>query len=99
MSVAYAQFPGVVDAGKRAGVAQDLSNPEKILLSKRPHGEATTLEALLKGADDLSALSPELLERALLEKCWYHITPFRSAIVRALDIPPAARIQIGRAHV
>ncbi len=92
MSVAYAQFPGVIDAGKRAGVAQDPSNPEKLLLSKRPHGEASVLEALLKGTEDLSSLSPELLERAMLDKCWYHITPFRSAAIRALDIPPAARI-------
>lgn len=92
MSVAYAQFPGIIDAGKRAGVAPDQSNPEKLLISKRPHGEGSALEALLKGVEDLSALSPELLERALHERCWYHITPFRSAIVRALDIPPAARI-------
>lgn len=73
-------------------MAFDPANNEQLLTAKRPHGEGASLEALLKGVDDLSSLSPEILERALRERCWYNITPFRSAVVRALDIPPAARI-------
>lgn len=50
------------------------------------------LEGLLREIDDLSLLSPELLQRAIQAGCWYHVTPFRSNLVRALDIPPASRI-------
>jgi SAM-dependent methyltransferase len=50
------------------------------------------LEGILRDVDDLSSLSPELLQRAIQAGCWYHVTPFRSNLVRALDIPPASRV-------
>lgn len=50
------------------------------------------LEGLLRDIEDVSLLSPELLQRAIQAGCWYHVTPFRSNLVRALDIPPASRI-------
>jgi len=92
MNVAYAQLQGLIEAGKRAGLSPQGATPESLLLSKRPAGEGTSLEALLKDVEDTSVLSPELLERAVQERSWYHITPFRSSIVRALDIPPNSRI-------
>lgn len=58
----------------------------------RLRDEAARLEALLRDVEDLSALSPELLERAIKENCWYHVTPFRSSTVRSLEIPEQARI-------
>ena len=57
-----------------------------------PIEEVARLEALLRDVEDLSAGSPELLKRAITEGFWYHVTPFRGSLVRALDIPPAARI-------
>lgn len=92
MSVAYAQLQGAVGAENRAVAGVVPGSAEALLLSKRPHGEAQGLEALLKDIDDLSSLSPELLERALQTRAWYHVTPFRSAIIRALDLPPQSRI-------
>jgi SAM-dependent methyltransferase len=50
------------------------------------------LEALLRDVEDLSSLSPELLARAIAENCWYHVTPFRSALIRVLELPQGARI-------
>jgi SAM-dependent methyltransferase len=54
--------------------------------------EAANLEALLREIEDLSSGSPELLERALKTGCWYHVTPFRSAMIRSLELPAGARI-------
>jgi len=54
--------------------------------------EVARLEALLRECEDLSALSPELLERAIKAGCWYHVTPFRAALIRTLEIPSGARI-------
>jgi SAM-dependent methyltransferase len=60
-------------------------------LSRSPE-EAMRLEALLRDVEDLSSLSPELLARAIAENCWYHVTPFRSALLRVLELPKGARI-------
>lgn len=92
MNVAYAQLQGVFGPQKRANPSPEEGSPERALLSKRPVGEASSLEALLKDSEDLSSLSPEVLEKGLHQGAWYHITPFRSAHVRALDIPPNSRI-------
>ncbi len=54
--------------------------------------EVERLEALLRDVEDVSELSPELLRRAIAENCWYHITPFRSALIRTLELPANARI-------
>lgn len=54
--------------------------------------EVARLEAILRDCEDLSALSPELLERAVKAGCWYHVTPFRAALIRSLEIPSSARI-------
>jgi len=59
---------------------------------RRPLDEVAKLEALLRDVSDVSALSVELIERAIKENLWYHVTPFRSALVRALDLPVSARI-------
>lgn len=61
-------------------------------IAQRPASEAARLEALLKDVEDISSLSPELMERAILEKFWYHVTPFRSALIRALELPAGSRI-------
>jgi len=61
-------------------------------VAQRPTSETARLEALLKDVDDISSLSPELMERAILEKFWYHVTPFRSALIRALELPTGSRI-------
>jgi 2-polyprenyl-3-methyl-5-hydroxy-6-metoxy-1,4-benzoquinol methylase len=50
------------------------------------------LEQILREVEDVSHLSPELLRRAIEEKCWYHVTPFRSALIRSLEIPQSARV-------
>ncbi len=50
------------------------------------------LEGLLREIDDVSFLSPELLKRAIDSGCWYHVTPYRSNVVRSLELPEAARI-------
>lgn len=92
MSVAYAQLQGVFEPGKRAIKSPEQDSSERMLVSKRPNGEAASLEALLKDSEDLSSLSPEVLEKGLQQGGWYHITPFRSSHVRALDIPPNSRI-------
>lgn len=60
-------------------------------LARSPE-EAMRLEALLRDVEDLSSLSPELLARAIAENCWYHVTPFRSALIRVLELPQGARI-------
>ena len=60
-------------------------------LARSPE-EAMRLEALLRDVEDLSSLSPELLARAIAENCWYHITPFRSALIRVLELPQGARV-------
>jgi 2-polyprenyl-3-methyl-5-hydroxy-6-metoxy-1,4-benzoquinol methylase len=60
--------------------------------SRRSKEEALRLEKLLSEVDDPSHLSPELLRRAIALGLWYHVTPFRSALVRVLDIPSSARI-------
>lgn len=59
---------------------------------RRSLDEVARLEALLRDVTDVSALSAELIERAIRENLWYHVTPFRSALVRALDLPISARI-------
>ncbi len=61
-------------------------------VAQRPTSETARLEALLKDVEDISSLSPELMERAILEKFWYHVTPFRSALIRALELPVGSRI-------
>ena len=61
-------------------------------IAQRPTSETSRLEALLKDVEDISSLSPELMERAILEKFWYHVTPFRSALIRALELPSGSRI-------
>jgi 2-polyprenyl-3-methyl-5-hydroxy-6-metoxy-1,4-benzoquinol methylase len=61
-------------------------------VAQRPTSETARLEALLKAVEDISSLSPELMERAILEKFWYHVTPFRSALIRALELPVGSRI-------
>jgi len=63
-----------------------------VSVQRRPLDEVDKLEALLRDVSDVSALSTELLERAMKENLWYHVTPFRSALVRALDLPVSARI-------
>lgn len=60
--------------------------------TRREPDEAARLEALLRDVDDLSLLSPELLRRAIEQRCWYHVTPFRSALIRTLELPPSARV-------
>lgn len=50
------------------------------------------LEALLRSIDDLTHLSAELLSKAIEQGCWYHVNPFRSSLIRALDLPGSARI-------
>jgi 2-polyprenyl-3-methyl-5-hydroxy-6-metoxy-1,4-benzoquinol methylase len=59
---------------------------------KRSKEEALKLERLLSEVDDPRHLSPELLRRAIDLGLWYHVTPFRSALLRVLDIPKTARI-------
>jgi 2-polyprenyl-3-methyl-5-hydroxy-6-metoxy-1,4-benzoquinol methylase len=59
---------------------------------KREPDEAARLEALLRDVEDMSHLSPELLRRAIEQKCWYHVTPFRSALIRSLELPQSARV-------
>jgi SAM-dependent methyltransferase len=59
---------------------------------QRPASEIARLEAFLKDVEDLSTLSPELLERGLDEDFWYHVTPFRSAHIRALELPAGSRV-------
>lgn len=59
---------------------------------RREPDEAARLEALLREVEDLSHLSPELLRRAIEQKCWYHVTPFRSALIRSLELPQSARV-------
>lgn len=59
---------------------------------RREPDEAVRLEALLRDVEDLSHLSPELLRRAIEQKCWYHVTPFRSALIRSLELPQSARV-------
>lgn len=54
--------------------------------------EAMRLEALLRSVDDLSHLSPELLTQAMVQGCWYHVNPFRSTLIRSLEIPLSSRI-------
>ena len=61
-------------------------------VAQRPTSEIARLEALLKDVEDISSLSPELMERAILEKFWYHVTPFRSALIRAHELPSGSRI-------
>ena len=61
-------------------------------VAQRPTSETARLEALLKDVEDISSLSPELMERAILEKFWYHVTPFRSALIRALELPVGSRV-------
>lgn len=68
---------------------QNLPLPPSLRRSKE---EALRLEKLLSEVDDPSHLSPELLRRAIDLGLWYHVTPFRSALVRVLDIPSSARI-------
>lgn len=63
-----------------------------VSVQSRSRDEATRLEALLREVEDVSALSPELLERAVRENLWYHVNPFRSALVRSLEIPAQARV-------
>lgn len=58
----------------------------------RINDEVANLEALLREVEDRSSASPELLERALRRGCWYHVTPFRSALVRTLEFPSGSRI-------
>jgi len=58
----------------------------------RTLGEVSRLEALLREVEDLRAISPELLERAIKEGLWYHVNPFRGALIRSLEIPVGARI-------
>lgn len=61
-------------------------------VANRPSSESARLEALLKDTEDLSSLSPDLMERAVIEKLWYHVTPFRSALIRALELPVGSRV-------
>ena len=70
-------------------VQQNGAQPQ---VAQRPASETARLEALLKDVEDISSLSPELMERAILEKFWYHVTPFRSALIRALELPTGSRI-------
>jgi SAM-dependent methyltransferase len=59
---------------------------------RRSLDEIAKLEALLRDVTDVTALSAELIERAIKDNLWYHVTPFRSALARALDLPLSARI-------
>lgn len=59
---------------------------------RREPGEAARLEAILREVEDLSHLSPELMRKAIEQKCWYHVTPFRSALIRSLELPVSARV-------
>lgn len=54
--------------------------------------EVSRLEALLRDVEDPSSMSPELLERAIKAGLWYHVNPFRGALIRSLEIPAGARI-------
>lgn len=96
MSLAYAQSDSATGAEttlkRGVGAYSQVAPVDGLLHSRRPLAEGSLLEALLKEVGDLSTLSPELLERAIKEHCWYHVTPFRSAHIRALDIPPNARV-------
>jgi 2-polyprenyl-3-methyl-5-hydroxy-6-metoxy-1,4-benzoquinol methylase len=60
--------------------------------ARREPDEAARLEALLRDVEDLSHLSPELLRRAIEQRCWYHVTPFRSALIRTLELPQSAKV-------
>jgi SAM-dependent methyltransferase len=70
-------------------VQSSATNPQ---VAQRPSSEASRLEGMLKDVEDLSSLSPELMERAIIEKFWYHVTPFRSALMRVLELPVDSRI-------
>ncbi len=61
-------------------------------VQRRALDEVAKLEALLRDVSDVSSLSAELIERAIKENLWYHVTPFRSALIRALELPVSARI-------
>lgn len=84
--VVQRDVPQVVQHGL---VQQTVATPS---VAQRPTSETARLEALLKDVEDISSLSPELMERAILEKFWYHVTPFRSALIRALELPTGSRI-------
>ena len=62
------------------------------VVAQRPTSETARLEALLKDTEDLGPMSPELLERGIEEDFWYHVTPFRSALIRSLELPVGSRI-------
>ncbi len=64
----------------------------KEVFPARGLGDVVVLKELLLACDDHTALSPELLRGALEHGGWYHATPFRSALVRSLQIPSGARI-------
>jgi SAM-dependent methyltransferase len=78
---------------KQLDVAQvvQLSGTSPVV-AQRPTSETARLEALLKDTEDLGTMSPELLERGIDENFWYHVTPFRSALIRALELPSGSRI-------
>ena len=70
---------------KQLDVAQVVQlNGTSPVVAQRPTSETARLEALLKDTEDLSTMSPELLERGIDENFWYHVTPFRSALIRSV---------------
>jgi 2-polyprenyl-3-methyl-5-hydroxy-6-metoxy-1,4-benzoquinol methylase len=65
---------------------------DSISRMRREPEEAQRLGSLLREVEDVSHLSPELLRRAIEQRCWYHVTPFRSALIRALELPQSSRV-------
>lgn len=72
-------------AGVRSGVGTALTAQPKT-------AEELILEAIEK-ATDKGSLSAEILEKAFeIEGAWYHLSPFRGALVRILEIPSTLRV-------
>jgi SAM-dependent methyltransferase len=64
----------------------------KEVFPARGLGDVVVLRDLLLGCEDHTALSPDLIRGSLEHGGWYHVTPFRSALIRSLQIPSGARI-------
>lgn len=71
-------------------------NPERRSLKdafpNRGLGDVVVLREILTTASDLSALSPQIIKGALEQGGWYHVNPFRSALIRSLQIPAGSRV-------
>lgn len=72
------------------------ANPQSLSLKdafpNRGLGDVVVLRELLAATTDHSSLSPQILKGALDHGGWYHVTPFRSALIRSLQIPAGSRV-------